>query len=262
MTWIVRVALERPLTFIVLALLILIVGPLAALSMPVDIFPSINIPVVGVVFQFGGLQASEISGRIITPFTRILSTTVDNIEHIESQSLPGEGIVKVYFQPGADIRLAQAQLSAVAPQSVRSMPAGTQPPSILDYNASTVPVLQVAYSSKVLSESEILDLAQNFIRPHLVSVRGASIALPFGGKGRQINFDLDTQAMQAHGLSATDIQNALTAQNQIVPAGFAKIGTFQYAVELNNSTSTVEEMNNLPVKTVNGATVYMRDVAH
>jgi CzcA family heavy metal efflux pump len=262
MTWIVRVALERPLTFIVLALLILIAGPVAALNMPVDIFPSINIPVVGVVFQFGGLQASEISGRIITPFTRILSTTVDNIEHIESQSLPGEGIVKVYFQPGADIRLAQAQLSAVAPQSVRSMPAGTQPPSILDYNASTVPVLQVAYSSKVLSESEILDLAQNFIRPHLVSVRGAAIALPFGGKGRQINFDLDTEAMQAHGLSATDIQNALTAQNQVVPAGFAKIGSFQYAIQLNNATTTVEQMNDLPVKTVNGATIYMRDVAH
>ena len=262
MTWIVRVALERPLTFIVLALLVLIAGPVAALNMPVDIFPSINIPVVGVVFQFGGLQASEISGRMITPFTRIMSTTVDNIEHIESQSLPGEGIVKIFFQPGADIRLAQAQLSAVAPQSVRSMPAGTQPPSILDYSASTVPVLQVAYSSKVLSESEILDLAQNFIRPHLVSVRGASIALPFGGKGRQINFDLDPQAMQAHGLSATDIQNALTAQNLVVPAGFAKIGSFQYAIQLNNATTTVEQMNDLPVKTVNGATIYMRDVAH
>jgi len=262
MTWIVRVALERPLTFIVLALLILIGGPVAALNMPVDIFPSINIPVVGVVFQFTGLQASEISGRMITPFTRIMSTTVDNIEHIESQSLPGVGIVKIFFQPGADIRLAQAQLSAVAPQSIRSMPVGTQPPSILDYNASTVPVLQVAYSSKVLSESEILDLAQNFIRPHLVSVRGASIALPFGGKGRQINFDLDPQAMQAHGLSAADVQTALAAQNQLVPAGFAKIGSFQYAVELNNSTTTVEEMNDLPVKTINGATVYMRDVAH
>ena len=262
MTWIVRVALERPLTFIVLALLILIVGPVAALNMPVDIFTSIKITVVGVVFQFIGLQASDISGRMITPFTRIMSTVVVNIEHIESQSLPGIGIVKIYFQPGADIRLAQSQISAVAPQSIRNMPAGTQPPSILDYNASTVPVLQVAYSSSVLSESEILDLAQNFVRPHLVSVRGAAIALPFGGKGRQINFDLDSQAMQAHGLSATDIQNALAAQNQIVPAGFAKIGTFQYAVSLNNASTTVEQMNDLPVKTVNGATIYMRDVAH
>jgi CzcA family heavy metal efflux pump len=262
MTWIVRVALERPLTFIVLALLILIAGPLAAFNMPIDIFPSINIPVVGVVFQFSGLQASEISGRMITPFTRLMSTTVDNIEHIESQSLPGVGVVKVFFQPGADIRLAQSQISAIAPQSIRSMPAGTQPPSILDYNASTVPVLQVAYSSSQLSESQILDLAQNFIRPHLVSVRGAAISLPFGGKGREISFDLDPQAMQAHGLSATDVQAAVAQQNQIVPAGFAKIGSFQYAVALNNASSTVQQMNDLPVKVVNGATVYMRDVAH
>ena len=262
MTWIVRVALERPLTFIVLALLILIAGPVAAFNMPVDIFPAINIPVASAVFSFGGLQASEFSGRIITPFSRTLTTTVDNIEHIESQSLPGVGVVKIYFQPGADIRIALSQLAAIAPQSVRNMPAGTQPPSILTYNASTVPVLQVAYSSKVLSESEILDLAQNFIRPHLVSVRGASVSAPFGGKGRQINFDLDSQAMQAHGLSATDVQNALTAQNQVVPAGFAKIGTFQYAVTLNDAATTVEQMNDLPVKTINGATVYMRDVAH
>src|SRR5476649_2087934 len=163
MTWIVCVALERPLTFIVMALLILIMGPLAAVSMPTDIFPAINIPVVGVVFNFGGLQASEISGRIITPFQGVMTNSVDNIEHIESQSLPGVGIVKIFFQPSVDIRLAASQIAAAAPVTVRNMPAGTQPPSVLDYSASTVPVLQVAYSSKVLSEGEILDMAQNFI---------------------------------------------------------------------------------------------------
>jgi multidrug efflux pump subunit AcrB len=262
MNWLVRVALERPLTFIVLAILTLVGGSLAAFSMPVDIFPAINIPVVGVAFQFGGLPASEISGRIITPFQRILTTTVDNIEHIESTSLPGTGTVKIYFQPSVDIRLAASQIAAIAPVTTRSMPAGTQPPFIIDFNASTVPVLQVAYSSKILSESQILDLAQNFVRPHMVSVRGAVVTLPFGGKQRQIAFDLDTQAMQARGLSAGDIQTALTSQNQIVPAGFAKIGTFQYAIALNNASSTVAQMNDLPVKTVNGATIYMRDVAH
>ena len=186
MTWIVRVALERPLTFIVLALLILIMGPLAAISMPTDIFPAINIPVVAVVFQYGGLQASEISGRIITPFQRLMSTTVDNIEHIESQSLPGAGIVKIYFQPSADIRLAMSQVAAVAPVTIRQMPAGTQPPFIINYNAATVPVLQVAYSSKVLSELQILDLAQNFVRPHLVSVQGASIPLPLAARAAKL----------------------------------------------------------------------------
>ncbi len=262
MTWIVRVALERPLTFIVMALLILILGPLAALSMPVDIFPSINIPVVAIVFNYGGLQASEVSGRIITPFQRLVTTTVDNIEHIESTSYPGQGVVKIFFQPSVDVRLAMSQVAAASPVTIRNMPPGTQPPFIINYNAATVPVLQVAYSSKVLSEGEILDLAQNFIRPHLVSVRGAAAPLPYGGKQRQIDFDLDAQALQAHGLSATDVQAALTAQNQIVPAGFAKIGSYQYAVRLNNASDTVEEMNDLPVKTVNGATIYMRDVAH
>jgi CzcA family heavy metal efflux pump len=262
MTWIVRVALERPLTFIVMALLILILGPLAAISMPVDIFPSINIPVIAVSFNYNGLQASEMSGRIVTPFQRIATTTVDNIEHIESTSYAGQGVVKIFFQPSVDVRMAMSQVAAVAPVTIRNMPAGTQPPLVIAYNAATVPVLQVAYSSKVLSEGDILDLAQNFIRPHLVSVRGAAAPLPYGGKQRQIAFDLDAQAMQAHGLSAADVQNALTAQNQIVPAGFAKIGSYQYAVRLNNASDTVEEMNNLPVKTVNGATIYMRDVAH
>jgi CzcA family heavy metal efflux pump len=262
MMWIVRVALGRPLTFIVLAILISIAGPLAVMNMPTDIFPNINIPVISVVFQYNGLPPAEMLGRIVTPFERLMTTSVDDIEHVESQSLAGIGLVKIYFQPTADVRLAQAQLSGVAPQAIKNMPAGTQPPSITDYSAGNVAVLQVAYSSKVLSESEVLDLAQNFVRPHLVSVPGLSLALPFGGKNRQISFDLDAEAMQARGLSAGDVQAALTSQNQIIPAGTVKIGTFQYPVQLNNASDSIEQMNNLPVKTVNGATVYMRDVAH
>src|SRR5262249_30057191 len=163
--------------------------------------------------------------------------------HIESTALPGAGIVKVFFQPTADVRLAVSQMAAVSPVTTRNMPAGTQPPFILNYNAATVPVLQVAYSSKVLSEAHILDLAQNFLRRHIIAVRGSSIPPPFGGTGREIALDRDAQALQEHALSATDVQAALTAQNQIVPAGFAKIGSYQYAVRLNNATDSVEEMN-------------------
>ena len=262
MMWIVRVALERPLTFIVLAILITIAGPMAVMNMPTDIFPSINIPVISVVFQYSGLPPSEMLGRIVTPFERLMTTSVDDIEHVESQSLAGIGMVKIYFQPTADIRTAQAQIAGVAPATIKNMPAGTQPPTIVNYSASNVAVLQVAYSSKVLSEAEVLDQAQNFVRPHLVSVPGLSLALPFGGKSRQISFDLDPEAMAARGLSAGDVQAAVTNQNQIIPAGTAKIGTFQYPVLLNDASASIEEMNNLPVKTVNGATVYMRDIAH
>ena len=262
MMWIVRVALERPLTFIVLAILITISGPLAVLNMPTDIFPSINIPVISVIFGYGGLPPAEVLGRIITPFERQMTTSVDDIEHVESQSLAGVGMVKIFFQPNADIRLAQAQLSAVGPQTIRNMPAGTQPPNIIDYSAANVAVLQVAYSSTVLSESEVLDLAQNFVRPRLVTVPGLSLALPFGGKNRQISFDLNSNAMQARGLSAGDVQAALTSQNQIIPAGAVKIGTFQYPIQLNDASGSIEQMNNLPVKTVGGATITMRDIAH
>ena len=177
MMWIVRVALERPLTFIVLAILITIAGPMAVMNMPTDIFPSINIPVISVVFQYSGLPPSEMLGRIVTPFERLMTTSVDDIEHVESQSLAGIGMVKIYFQPTADIRTAQAQIAGVAPATIKNMPAGTQPPTIVNYSASNVAVLQVAYSSKVLSEAEVLDQAQNFVRPHLVSVPGLSLAV-------------------------------------------------------------------------------------
>ncbi len=262
MTWIVKVALERPLTFIVMALMILIFGPMAALRMPVDIFPNIGVPVIGVAFNYAGLSPSEMSHRIMAPFERVLTTTVNDIEHTESTSMYGMGIIKIFFQPDVDIRTATAQVSAIAQPAIRQMPAGTTPPLVITYNASTVPVLQLASSSRVLSEQQVLDLTMNFMRPQLTTVRGAAIPYPYGGRRRQIMVDLDPQAMRTYGLSATDVQTALAAQNQITPVGAAKIGTLQYTVQLNNAAPTIADLNNLPVKTVNGATLFMRDVAH
>jgi CzcA family heavy metal efflux pump len=262
MTWIVKVALERPLTFIVMALMILIFGPMAALRMPVDIFPNIGVPVIGVAFNYAGLSPSEMSHRIMAPFERVLTTTVNDIEHTESTSMYGMGIIKIFFQPDVDIRTATAQVSAIAQPAIRQMPAGTTPPLVITYNASTVPVLQLASSSRVLSEQQVLDLTMNFMRPQLTTVRGAAIPYPYGGRRRQIMVDLDPQAMRTYGLSATDVQAALAAQNQITPVGAAKIGTLQYTVQLNNAAPTIADLNNLPVKTVNGATLFMRDVAH
>ena len=215
MTWIVKVALERPLTFIVMVLLILIFGPMAARGMAVDIFPNIGIPVIGVAFQYTGLSPDEMSKRIIAPYERILTTTVNDIEHTDSESMYGIGIIKIYFQPSVDIRTATAQVTAISQTAIRQMPAGTQPPLIINYSASTVPVLQLALSSQVLSEQQVLDLSQNFIRPQLTTVRGAAIPFSYGGKSRQVQVDLDPQAMQADGLSAADVENALANQDQI-----------------------------------------------
>jgi CzcA family heavy metal efflux pump len=262
MTWIVKVALERPLTFVVMALLLLIFGPMAAAKMPVDIFPNIGIPVIGVAFQYAGLSPDDMSKRIIAPYERALTTDVNDIEHTESQSMYGMGIVKVYFQPDVDIRTASAQVTALSQTAIRQMPTGTQPPLILEYNASTVPILQLAASSQVLSEQQVLDLSQNFIRPQLTTVQGAAIPFPYGGKARQIQVDLNPQAMQADGLSATDVETALADQDQVEPVGTAKIGSYQYMVHLNNSAATIADFNDLPVKTINGATIYMRDVGH
>jgi CzcA family heavy metal efflux pump len=262
MTWIVKVALDRPYTFIVLALLILIFGPLAAIRTPTDIFPNIGIPVIGVAFNFTGLSPDEMAGRMIAPYERILSTTVNDIEHIESQSMAGMGIVKIFFQPDADIRTATAQVTSVSQTTLRQFPAGAQPPLILNFNAATVPVIQLAMSSDVLSEQQVLDLTMNFMRARLTTVRGAAVPYPYGGKTRQVQIDLDPQAMQANGLSAADVQAAFAEQNQITPTGSIKIGSYQYVVKLNNAASTIAEMNNLPVKTTDGATVLLRDVAH
>lgn len=262
MIGIVRVALSRPLTFIVMALVIAIVGILAAIRTPVDIFPDIRVPVIAAAWQFQGLSPDEVAGRIITPYERTLTTTVNDIDHVESQSMPGIGIVKIYFQPGADIRTATAQVTSVSQTMLKQLPPGITPPLILNYNASTVPILQLALSGKGLSEGRIFDLAQNQIRPGLVTVPGAAIPYPSGGRQRQVQIDLDPQALQSKGLSAQDVGNAIAAQNQISPAGFAKIGSFQYAVMLNNAPGSIDELNALPVKVVNGATITMRDVAH
>jgi CzcA family heavy metal efflux pump len=260
MIWIVRVALQRPYTFVVLALLILLVGGMAAMQTPTDIFPNIRVPVVGVAWQYAGLSPDEMSGRIITPYERVLPTTVNDIEHVESESLPGIGIVKIYFQPNVDIRTATAQVTSISQTVLKQMPPGATPPLILNYNASTVPILQLATSSPTLSEQRVLDFTQNFMRPALSSVPGAAIPYSYGGLVRQVQIDLDPQALQSKGLSAQDVENAIAAQDQIVPAGTAKIGPLQYTVKLNDAPDTVAELNDLPVKTVNGTTIFVRDV--
>ena len=262
MIGIVRIALQRPYTFIVMALLILILGPLAAMRTPTDIFPQIRIPVIAVIWQYKGLSPSEMGGRMITPYERALSTTVNDVEHVESQSLPGIGVVKVFFQPNVDIRMANAQVTAISQSQVKQMPPGATPPLILNYDASTVPILQLASSSKVLSEQRIFDLAQNTMRSFLASVPGAAVPYPFGGKVREVQIDLDPQSLASKGLSAQDVANALAAQNQLVPVGTAKMGSFEYTIQLNNSPDTIEDINNIPVKAVNGTTIYIRDIGH
>jgi multidrug efflux pump subunit AcrB len=259
---IVRLALRRPYTFVVLAILIVLLGPLAALRTPTDIFPEIKIPVIAVVWTYRGLPPDDMSGRVIYYYERQLSSSVNDIEHIESQSLPGIGIVKIFFQPNVDIRTATAQVTSLSQTVLKQLPPGITPPQILNYNASTVPILQLALSSPTLSEQQLFDLGQNQIRPALASVAGTSIPSPYGGKERQIQVDLDPVALQSKGLSAQDVANALAAQNQIVPAGTAKVGSFEYNIKLNNSPEAYSDLNNLPIKTVDGATIYIRDVAH
>ena len=259
---IVRVALRRPYTFVVMALLILIVGPLAALRTPTDIFPDIKIPVVATAWQYTGLPPDQMAGRIITLFERGLTTTVNDIEHIEANSYAGIGVIKIFFQPGVNVSVANAQVTAIAQTAVRQMPPGITPPLILNYNASTVPILQLALSGQGLSEQNLFDLAVNTLRPPLVTVAGAAIPFPYGGKQRQVQIDLDTQAMQARGLSAQDVANALAAQNLIIPIGTQKIGSYEYTLQLNNSPVRIADLGNLPIRAVNGTTVYIRDVAN
>jgi CzcA family heavy metal efflux pump len=260
--WIVKIALERPLTFIVLALLLLILGPLAVLRTPVDIFPNIDIPVVSVVWGYTGLPAQDMNNRIISGYERALTTTVNDIEHTETQSLNGVGLVKVYFQPNVKIDMAVAQVTAISQTVLRSMPQGTNPPLILVYNASTVPVLQFALSSKELSETTIFDDANQIVRTFVTSVRGAATPYPYGGKQRQVQVDINPQALLAHGLSPSDVVAAIGAQNLILPAGTEKIGETEYSVKLNGSPQQIDELNNAPIRTVNGVTIYIRDVAH
>jgi multidrug efflux pump subunit AcrB len=257
----VRIALSRPYTFVVLALLLLIVGPLAALRTPTDIFPDIRIPVIGVVWQYTGLPPDQMAGRITTPFQRALTTTVNDIEHIVANSYNGFGIIKIFFQPNVDIRTANAQVTAISQTLLKQMPPGATPPLILNYSASTVPIIQVALSGEGLTEQNLADIGINQLRTPLVTVPGAAIPYPFGGKQRQVQIDLNSAALQARGLSGQDVANALAAQNLITPVGTQKIGEFEYNIQLNNSPLKMEDLGDLPIKTVNGAMVYVRDVA-
>jgi multidrug efflux pump subunit AcrB len=259
---IVKIALRRPYTFIVMALLIMIFGVASALRTPTDIFPSINIPVISVVFSYNGLSPDEMAGRIVTFYERGLTTSVNDIEHIESQSIPNYGIIKIFFQPTVNINAALAQVTAMSQTVLKQMPAGITPPTILSFNASSVPILQLALSSNQLSETTLYDQATSFIRPQLASVAGAAIPLPYGGKVRQVQADLNQQALHTYGISANDVITALSLQNLIIPAGTQKIGTYEYKVNLNNSPDAIAAFNDLPVKTVNGTVIYMRDVAH
>jgi CzcA family heavy metal efflux pump len=260
MIWLVRVALQRPYTFIVLAILILIFGPLAILRTPTDIFPDIKIPVISAVWSYTGLSPEDMAGRVVYGYERSLSATVNDIDHIESQSLPGYGIVKIYFQPNVDIRTATAQVTSISQTVLKQMPPGITPPLILNYNASTVPILQLALSSLSVAEQKLFDVAQNFIRPQLATVPGTAIPYPYGGKLRQVQIDLNPKELQAKRISAQDILNAISAQTQIVPVGTQKIGDFEYSIKLNNSPNAIDELNNIPIKAVGNSIIYMRDV--
>jgi multidrug efflux pump subunit AcrB len=261
MVGIVKLALRRPYTFIVMAVLILIFGVASAVRTPTDIFPNIDIPVVSVVFSYTGLPPDDMAGRVVTFYERSLTTSVNDIEHIESQSIPGYGIIKIFFQPTVNINAALAEVSAMSQTVLKQMPAGITPPLVLSFNASAVPILQLALSSEQLSETILFDQATSFIRPQLASVAGAAIPLPYGGKVRQVQADLNQQALHTYGISANDIVNALSIQNLITPVGTQKIGTFEYTVNLNTSPIDIAAFNDLPIKTVNGTVIYMRDVA-
>ena len=260
--WIVRIALSRPYTFIVLAILILVLSPVVILRTPTDIFPNIDIPVVAVAWQFTGMNPEELEGRLTSTYERILTTTVDNIEHIESTTVNGQAIVKIYFQHGASLDTANAQVTAVSQTILRQLPPGTLPPLIINFSASTVPILQLGLSGNGLSEQQLNDLGQNFLRPQLVTVPGAVIPYLYGGKQRQVMIDLNPGLMQSKGLAPQDVLNAVQQQSLIVPSGTAKIGPFEYDVRLNGSPRTVPELNDLPVKVVGNSTIYLRDVAN
>jgi multidrug efflux pump subunit AcrB len=260
--WIVRLALRRPYTFVVLGILIVIMGTLAIVRTPTDIFPNINIPVVSIIWSYSGLVPEDMADRIVSITERSLTTTVDNIEHIESQSLYGVAVVKVFLQPNASIEQGIAQITAVSQTQLRQLPVGTTPPLILAYSASSVPVLQLALSGESMSEQELNDYGLNFIRTQLITVPGASVPYPYGGKQRQVQVDLNTTALQSKGLSPLDVVNAITLQNLILPTGTSKMGSKEYDVSIPNAApQTIEDLNQIPIKTVGNTTIYIKDVA-
>src|SRR6266853_2109646 len=260
--WIVRVALDRPYTFIVLAVLILVLSPVMILRTPTDIFPNIDIPVIAVAWQFTGMNPEELEGRLTSTYERVLTTTADNIEHLESTTVNGQAIVKIYLQQGASLDTANAQVTAVSQTILRQLPPGTLPPLIINYSASSVPILQLGLSGSGLSEQQLNDVGQNFLRPQLVTVPGAVIPFLYGGKQRQVMVDLNPGLVQSKGLSPQDVLNAVQQQNFILPSGTAKMGPFEYDVRLNTSTRTVPELNDLPIKVVGNSTVHLRPRFH
>jgi multidrug efflux pump subunit AcrB len=260
--WIVRIALDRPYTFIVLALLILIVSPVVIARTPTDIFPAISIPVIAVAWQYSGLNTEELEGRITTHFERVLTTTVDNIQRIESTTINGQAIIKIYLQPNARLDTANAQITAISQTVLRQYPPGIGPPLIINFSASSVPILQLALSGDGLAEQQLFDLGVNFLRPQLVTIPGVAIPWPFGGKQRQVMVDLNTRMLQAKGLAPADVVSTINLQNLILPSGTAKIGQFEYYVNLNAAPRTVPELADLPIKVVGNSTIYLRDVAN
>src|SRR5579863_1813744 len=259
--WIVRLALNRPYTFIVMALLIAILGVMTIVSTPTDVFPYINIPVAGVIWSYTGMSPDDMAKRVLLISERAMTTTVNSIQHIESTSYNGVGLIRVFLQPGANIDLAISQIVAVNQTILRTLPPGIYPPLVVQYDASSVPILQLGLSSNTLTEQELYDYGQNFIRTRLSTVPGISVPLPYGGKVRGVMVDLNPGELFGKGLSATDISNALNLQNLILPTGTVKVGTREYLIQLNSSPELISALNNVPIKTVNGAPVYMRDVA-
>src|SRR5271156_4812371 len=259
--WIVKLALNRPYTFIVLALLILLLSPVIILRTPTDIFPDINIPVISVGWTYTGLNPEELEGRLTTPYEKALSTLVDNVQHIESTTYNGEAVVKIFLQPGASLDTANAQITAASQYLLRQLPPGILPPQILDFSASSVPILQLGVSGKDMSEQQLNDTATNFVRPQLITVPGAVIPLPYGGKQRQIDINMDQKAMAARGIAPIDLLNAVALQNVVLPSGTIKIGPTEYDVRTNGTPRSIEELSNIPLKQVNGTTIYLRDVA-
>src|SRR5499427_8789124 len=259
--WIVRLALRRPYTFVVMAVLIAILGGTAIVSMPVDIFPYIDIPIVSVLWVYPGLSPEEMEKRVVTGFERNLTSNVNDIEHIESQSYNGYAVVRIYFHPNVKVDMAVAQVTATMNTGLRQMPPGMFPANVLKYDAASVPILQLGLSSKVLREQEIFDIGNNFIRTPLGTVQGASVSYPFGGKSRAVMVDLNPDELYAKQLSPIDVSNALNLQNLILPAGTAKLAETEYPIKVNSSPVILDDFNNMPIKTVNGATIFMKDVA-
>src|SRR6478609_5340558 len=260
--WLVRVALQRPYTFVVMSLLIIVMGVLSILKMPTDIFPNVDIPVISVIWNYGGLPPDDMERRVTANFERFLTTVVNDIDHVESQTLTGTSIIKIYFQPQANIAEAVAQVTAISQTAVRTMPPGATPPLVIRYSASNVPILQVALGSETLGEQQLFDMGVNFVRADIVTVPGVQMPYPYGGKQRQIMIDIDAKRLYAWGLSARDVNTALGLGNVALPSGTAKMGPSEYPVVINSSPELLDEIGSIPIKTVRGTPVYLRDVAN